>query len=82
MALHADLLHGTFLSSIKKYAKLHAEIHIRHYVMGDTFCAEFHENSTNNSNADNRERSVRQSETENRKNGRAWSPQNGSSSIS
>jgi len=38
---------------------LHAEIHIRHYVKCDIFCAEFHENPTNNSNADNTKRSDR-----------------------
>jgi hypothetical protein len=55
---------------------------ICHHVKCDMFCAEVHENPTNNSNADNRKRSDRQTETENRKNGRVWSPQNASSSTS
>jgi hypothetical protein len=46
VALHGDILHGMLLSSIKNYGKLHAEIHVRHYVKCDISCAEFHENPT------------------------------------
>jgi len=69
------------LTKIGQWADFH-EIHADRQCFAKDSYTEFHENPTNNSKADNRKRSVRQTETESRKNGRAWSPQNASSSTS